>query len=106
TDIISLFVSKSFFHSHYKHYFSKVAEYEEMVAWLDEKEDQLSDVEVWGVGKAVYTFTDLAVWLENGGSLEGEGDLKEKEKEKVKEKVKDKGKGKSKDKKKKVGKSL
>jgi hypothetical protein len=32
TDIIALFVSKSFFHSHYKRYFPKVAEYKEMVA--------------------------------------------------------------------------
>jgi hypothetical protein len=116
TDIIALFVSKSFFHSHYKRYFSKVVEYEEMVAWLDQREDRLSDVDVWGVEKAVYTFTDLAVWLENGGSLEvegnsdyedgngkvGKGKGKEKEKEKEKFKGKNKGKGKSKGKKKKA----
>lgn len=129
TDIVGLFISKSFFHSHYKRYFSKVGEYEEMVAWLDEKEDRLSDLEVWGVEKSLYTFTDLAAWLEKGGSLEieedcgyqdgngkkgssgkGKGKGKEKgkgkgkesgkEKEKEKDEGKDKGKEKEKDKKK------
>ena len=51
TELIELFVSKSFFHSHYKHLFSKVAEYPDMVEWLECKEEQCSDVEVWGVEK-------------------------------------------------------
>jgi len=104
TNIIELFVSKSFFHSHYKHCFPKVAEYEDMVLWLNEDEDRMCNVDVWGVKKNVYTFTDLALWLENGGTLEVEnrhdddgkskvkkGKEKRKEKVKVKEKRKDKG---------------
>ncbi len=105
TNIIELFVSKSFFHSHYKRYFPKVAEHEEMVGWLNEDEDRICDIDVWGVKKNVYTFTDLALWLENGGTLEVEsqdyvvkkrkatkGKEKRKEKVEVQEKRKDKGK--------------
>ena len=106
TNIIELFVSKSFFHSHYKRYFPKVAEHEEMVAWLNEDEDRQCDMDVWGVKKNVYTFTDLALWLENGGTLEVEstedhdergkstkGKEKRKEKVEMQEKQKDRGKG-------------
>jgi hypothetical protein len=39
TNIIELFVSKSYFHSHYKRYFPRVAEYVDMVAWLNEDDD-------------------------------------------------------------------
>src|SRR6266511_389819 len=97
TNIIELFVSKSFFHSHYKRYFPKVAKHEDMVAWLNGDEDRMCDVDVWGVKKNVYTFTDLTLWLENGGTLEVEsqdhdGKKRKEENVKVQEKQKDKGK--------------
>ena len=105
-NIIELFVSKSFFHSHYKRWFSKVADYEEMALWLSEKEDRMCDINLWGVKKEAYTFTDLATWLQNGGTLEVEsdGDYRDKgskgkkgkglkkENTKVQEKRKEKGK--------------
>ena len=107
-NIIELFVSRSFFHSHYKRYFSKVAEYSDMVSWLNEDEDRMCNVDLWGIQKEVYTFTDLAAWLQNGGTLEVEsdGDYKDKmskgtkgkgkslrkENVKVQEKRKEKGK--------------
>ncbi|KAF8220292.1 hypothetical protein L208DRAFT_1129721, partial [Tricholoma matsutake] len=80
TNIIELFVSKSFFHFHYKHYFPKVAKHDEMVSWLSEDEDRLCDVDLWGIKKEAYTFMDLAAWLQNGGTLEVEsdGDYKDK----------------------------
>jgi hypothetical protein len=104
-DLIELFVSKSFFHSHYKTYFSKVAGYADMTAWLEENEDGPSDVDVWGIKRENYTFSDLMAWLENGGTLEVDededykykekkkgrkGKEKEKEKEMVVERKKDK----------------
>jgi hypothetical protein len=95
TDIIELFVSKSFFHSHYRRLFSKVAEYPKMAMWLENR-DQVDDVEVWGVQKDVYVFKDLDFWLKNSGSREPE-----EQKEKKEKGEKEKGKGK-KDKKKKV----
>ena len=59
TDLIELFVSKSFYHSHYKRFFSQVAQYSDMVAWLESQPDRMSDVDIWGILKANYTFTDL-----------------------------------------------
>ncbi len=73
-DIMGLFASKSYFHSHYKRLLPKVTDYPDMVAWLEEQPDCLSDVEVWGLKKDVYTFTDLQAWLEEGkGEGEGKG---------------------------------
>ncbi len=104
TDIIELFVSKSYFHSHYKCHFPKVAEYDNMVASLNENENLPSVVDLWGIKKEVYTFTDLAAWLDNGGTLVVDdsndyqdkrgrkGKQKKKEDGKVKEKRKERGK--------------
>jgi hypothetical protein len=75
-----------------------------MMAWLEGKSES-EDVEVWGVKKVTYTFSDLNVWLENGGKWEldneseesekvvkrGKGKGKGKELEKRKDKKKDKG---------------
>jgi len=96
TDLIELFVSKSYFHSHYQRYFSKVADYPEMVAWL-EGEPGSVDVDVWGVRKANYTFVDLRDWLENGGTLELDVEDEELGKRKVPKRGKGKGKEKEKD---------
>ena len=90
TDLIELFVSKSFYHSHYRPLFSKVANHPEMVAWLEGQPDSV-DVDVWGVKKLSYTFSHLRVWLDNGGAW---GSDIEDEEHKVK---KSKGKGKKKD---------
>jgi hypothetical protein len=79
TDLIEVFVSKSFFHSHYWWYFPKVADYPKMMAWLEGKSES-EDVEVWGVKKVTYTFSDLNVWLENGGKWELDNESEESEK--------------------------
>jgi hypothetical protein len=76
TDIVEMVVSKSFFHSHYKPLFSKVSKYPEMLAWLEGKGDKLSDIEVWGVKKSLYTFKDLQLWMEHG-TLKAEMDVEE-----------------------------
>ena len=101
TELVEIFVSKSFVHSHYKRLFSKVVEYPDMVEWLECKGEQGSDVEVWGVDKGVYVYKDLEIWLDNGGTLEIEekalkkegkggkrGDKKDKESKKNKKKEK------------------
>ena len=102
-DIMALFSSKSYFHSHIKKCFSKVADHPEMVAWLEE-EPGVHDVDVWGVQKEVYNFTDLKAWLSNGGPLVSDDDYEEtvdkrkgKKKGKEIDKGKDKGKGKKKE---------
>jgi hypothetical protein len=42
-DLIQLFVSKSFWHSHYKPLFVKVLAYQDMVRWLEGAQDRLSN---------------------------------------------------------------
>jgi hypothetical protein len=104
TDIISVFKGKTQWHLTYSKAFPKLAHYPAMVSWLENSDDKLSDLELWGVEKAVYGFSDLFEWLDNSGvGLRGAGKGKEKEvakgkaKEKEKEKKKDKGKGREKE---------
>jgi hypothetical protein len=78
-----------------------VAEYGDMVAWLEGGEDAPSDVEVWGVEKGQYGFGDLSLYLKrDGAGLVSDEELKGKKKStKGKEKgSKPKGKGKGKEK--------
>ena len=69
TDLMEIFASKSYFHSHYNAFFPKVAGYHNLQAWLRNSEDKESNEEVWGVHKEVYNFKDLKIFLENKGSL-------------------------------------
>ena len=57
-DLIEIFVSKSFFHSHYQICFTKGAGYPNMVAWLEEVTEE-DDIDIWGYSSVTYTFTDL-----------------------------------------------
>ena len=77
SEIIELVVSKSFYFSHYCPCFSKVSEYPNMVAWL-ENSDEMDDFKVWDVWKDDYIFKDLEFWLMNSGSLTAEGGGKKK----------------------------
>jgi len=93
-DLIELFVSKSFWHSHFKPVFSKVSDYLLMVEWLEnELEDSVSNQEVWGEEKSSYNFKDLHAWLDKSA---GKGKKKMKA-------VKDDGENEKKSKKKKDG---
>jgi hypothetical protein len=66
-DLIELFVSKSYWHLHFKPTFSKVSNYPLMMEWLEnDSEGSVSNLEVWGVEKASYNFKDLHAWLEQG----------------------------------------
>ena len=85
-DLIELFVSKSFWHSHVKKCFSQVSNHPLMVEWLENGEDGPSNIDVWDMEKSNYTFKDLKEYLEKA---------KEKGKGKDKKKMKagaDKGK--------------
>jgi len=63
-DIIQLFVSKSFFHFHYKIFFSKVSNYPDMVEWLENSLDAPFDGDLWGEEKGSYNFKDLERFIE------------------------------------------
>jgi hypothetical protein len=54
-NIIQLFILKSFFHSHYKKFFSKVSNYPDLVDWLEGDPGAPSDEDLWGEEKASYS---------------------------------------------------
>jgi len=101
-DIIGLFKGKSQWHLTYSKAFPKLSGYPTMVSWLEDSQDKLSDIELWGILKPAYTFPDLLEWLANGGEgltkieTEAGSDMEETRKEKGKEKERGKGKGKEK----------
>ena len=88
-DLIQLFVSKSYFHLHYKKFFSKVSNYHDLADWLEGSPDAPSDVDIWGEEKGSYHFKDLERFME-------EHDRKMKMKKKVKGNKSNKGEGGSK----------
>jgi hypothetical protein len=47
TELVEIFVSKSYWHSHIAKPFSIIARYPQMVAWLEDEDDGPSDFEVW-----------------------------------------------------------
>jgi hypothetical protein len=79
-DLIELFVSRSFFHSHYRPSFSKLSDHPEMQKWLEGDEGRLSDEAVWGFKKASYQFKDLKAFVEqNDKKGKGKGKAKVKD---------------------------
>ena len=105
TEIVEIFMSKSFWHSHVSKTFSLVPHYPQMVAWLEHDESDFpSDFEVWHLQKSEYGFKELDEWLAAGGTLdqttkgklEKAKEKKEKAREKAREKEMPKGKGKAK----------
>jgi hypothetical protein len=70
-DLIQLFVSKSFWHSHYKPLFSKVSNHPDMIKWLEGDKDRLSDEVLWGYKKGSYQFKDLKAYLEQHEKKKG-----------------------------------
>ena len=96
TDIIGIFKGKTQWHLTYAKIFPKISNYPNMVDWLEEKEDRLSDLELWGVVKPVYGFSELSKWLEDGILNESDSASDTEVKGKGKKKGKGKGKGKGK----------
>ena len=89
-DLIQLFVSKSFWHSHYKPLFSKVLNHPDMVKWLEGDNDRLSDEVLWGYKKGSYQFKDLKAYLEQHEKRKGKGKGKDEKSEGSSKKKKDK----------------
>jgi hypothetical protein len=93
TDIIEIFISKSMWHQYYVALFSHISRYPDMVEWLEDGEDRPSSVDVWGLEKTSYTFSDLKKWLnEQKSSLAADVEEKMDKKEKGKEKRRKRGK--------------
>lgn len=90
TDLIELFVSKSFMHSHYKPLFSKLSNHPDMIKWLENDNDRSSDEVLWGFKKGSYQFKDLKVYLEQHEKKKGKGKGKVEQSEGSSKKKKDK----------------
>ena len=86
SDLIQLFVSKSFWHSHYKPLFSKVSNHPDMIKWLEGEKDRLSDEVLWGYEKGNYQFKDLKLYLEQNEKKKGKGKGKDEGSSKKKKK--------------------
>lgn len=59
SDIADCFVAHSTWHENYKKSFKSICDYPDMVNWLDQTEDALTDKELWGYRKERYGFDDL-----------------------------------------------
>ena len=90
TETVELFIGKTMWHDHLKKQFSRVPKYPEMLQWLNDEEDVLPDIELWGEEKTSYNFKDLKNWLDDKdkrGKVKGKGKAKEDENDKKKKKV-------------------
>jgi len=90
TELVEVFLSKSYWYTHVAKPFAIVACYPQMVAWLEHEDgNSPSDFEVWHLQKSEYGFKELKEWLANDGTLD-------KAAKRRMELSKDKGKGKGK----------
>ena len=62
--VYECFISKSTWFLYYRKNFLNIAEYPEMVLWLDKDPGALSNFDLWGFEKATYYFKDLVQYLE------------------------------------------
>jgi hypothetical protein len=71
TELVEVFMSKSYWHSHVVKPFGVIARYPQMVAWLErEDSDSPDDFEVWHLQKSEYGFKELKEWISNDGTLD------------------------------------
>jgi hypothetical protein len=80
TEIVELFIGKSMWYSHFKKTFSRVPKYPQMLKWLNEDDDALPTIDLWGEEKGSFSFTDLKKWMDRE-------DIRISQKGKVKEKT-------------------
>ena len=72
TELVDVFMSRSYWHSHVSKLLIQVSRYPLMVGWLErgDSDDEPSDFDVWHQTKPVYTFKELKEWLKNDGTLD------------------------------------
>ena len=103
-DFAQIVTSKTMWYSNYRN-FEKVSRYPQMIDWLNETEDAVSDVELWGFECETYQWAHFDRFLKRDGKPLGDSeDESEEEKVQVKKKkthkkvdAKDKGKAKAKE---------
>jgi len=63
TEITTLFVAKTTWHSYYRVQMPAAEKQDDMRAWLTKANDAPSDADLWGVASDHYTLKDLDNWL-------------------------------------------
>ena len=103
-DFAQIVTSKAMWYSHYKN-FEKVSRYPQMIDWLNETENAVSDIKLWGFECETYQWAHFDRFLKRDGKPLGDSEEEsEEEKVQVKKKkthkkvdTKDKGKAKEKE---------
>jgi hypothetical protein len=62
-EIAECFVAHSTWHENYKKSFKSICDYPDMVNWLEQTDDALTDMELWGYQKERYGFEDLRKYV-------------------------------------------
>ncbi|KAF8959114.1 hypothetical protein BDZ97DRAFT_1761613 [Flammula alnicola] len=63
-DLVNIFVVKSQFYSVWKKHFKRAQKYHDMIKWLDDDPNALSNKDLWGEEGFSFSFTDLLRWLD------------------------------------------
>ena len=98
-DFVQLVTSKSMWYKQYK-LFDQVSRYPQIIEWLGESEDRLTDIELWEFEHDIYQWTHFEGFLKRGGKplkdSESESDSEKVQIKKKTHKKKDKAKAKAK----------
>ncbi|KAF8961698.1 hypothetical protein BDZ97DRAFT_1759713 [Flammula alnicola] len=70
-DLVNIFVAKSQFYSVWKKHFKRAQKYRDMVEWLDDDPNGLSNEDLWGEEGLSFSFTDLSRWLDRKEAIKG-----------------------------------
>lgn len=67
-DFINLVTSRTMWYEQYKRHFEQVERYSEMIEWLQESPDALSDMEIWGFERRIYQWSHLIGYFNREGA--------------------------------------
>ncbi|KAF8962231.1 hypothetical protein BDZ97DRAFT_1623880, partial [Flammula alnicola] len=70
-DLVNIFVAKSQFYSVWKKHFKCAQKYLDMVEWLNDDPNGLSNEDLWGEEALSFSFTDLSRWLDRKEATKG-----------------------------------
>jgi hypothetical protein len=67
-DLWALFIGRSTWYEGWNKTFTKLKDFPKMIKWLNRDEDSQEDLDLWGK-PGTFHFAELALWIENGGTL-------------------------------------
>lgn len=81
-EIIEFCVGHTLWYNHWSQNFAGVSAYDDMLNWLENAPDRLSDLDLWELSHPLYNQKHLKTWLQNKGTLSPKKPKKEKGKQK------------------------